>query len=127
MLFYLFFTKKFYFTCFSLEVGSRLVPPRATAAATAARREEFPKVSRPRSHCAQGWNSPVRGNPSLRFFSQHLVFGSPFLLSLSAYTCNAGTHDFYPPLSTGPMVVVIVIPPQPITFQQDLWGKHQFP
>ena len=35
------------------------------------------------------------------FSPQHFVFGSPFLLSLSAYTCNAGTHDFYPPLSTG--------------------------
>ena len=58
---------------------------------------------------------------SLVFFPQHFVFGSPFLLSLSAYTCNAGTHDFYPPLSTGPMVV-IAIPPQPVTFPWDL-GK----
>ena len=62
MLFYLFFTKKFYFTCFSLEVGSRLVTPRATAATTA-RREEFSKVSRPRSHCAQGWNRPQGETP----------------------------------------------------------------
>ena len=43
------------------------------------------------------------------------MFGSPFLLSLSAYTCNAGTHDFYPPLSTRPIVVIVVVPPQPVT------------
>ena len=49
------------------------------------------------------------------FFPQHFVFGSPFLLSLSAYTCNGGTHDFYPPLSTRPFVVVVIVPPQPVT------------
>ena len=49
------------------------------------------------------------------FSPQHFVFGSPFLLSLSAYTCNAGTHDFYPPLSTRPIVVIVVVPPQPVT------------
>ena len=47
------------------------------------------KVSRPMSHCAQGWNIPVRGNPSLRWLivcreiyrvlistSAHFSFGS---------------------------------------------------
>ena len=45
------------------------------------------------------------------FFPQHFVFGSPFLLSLSAYTCNAGTHDFYPPLSTGPLLLLLLYHP----------------
>ena len=66
-------------------------------------------------------NLPASTDKSDFMFSpQHFVFGSPFLLSLSAYTRNGGTHDFYPPLSTGPITIIIIIfivvPPQPVTF-----------
>ena len=44
-----------------------------------------------------------------RVFTTALALGSPFLLSLSAQTCNVGITLFRLPLSTGPWLLLLLL------------------